>query len=309
MELRHLRYFAAVADELHFGRAAGRLAISQPPLSLAIRQLEDELGAKLFERDSKRVALTPAGEAFLDDVRHLLAQSGEAAEHARRVAGGSTGRLRVGFSGSMLYRGLPQAVAAYRSAWPGVVLTLVELNSAEQIDALAHDRLEAGFVHVPGLQQLRLDVALVHSTLPPEGIASELIVEEPFVACLPEGHALARSSRLDLRELAADPFVLFARSASPLYYEQVIALCIAAGFRPQVQFEARHWLSVVALVAEGMGVAVVPAAIGASGMHGVRFATLKPSRIQSTSWCVWNPRRRSPARQAFVELWRAAKRG
>lgn len=294
MELRHLRYFAAVADELHFGRAAGRLAISQPPLSLAIRQLEDELGAKLFERDNKRVALTPAGEAFLDDVRHLLAQSGEAAEHARRVAGGSTGRLRVGFSGSMLYRGLPQAVAAYRSAWPGVVLTLVELNSAEQIDALAHDRLEAGFVHVPQV---------------PDGLDGLLVADEPFVACLPEGHALARSSRLDLRELAADPFVLFARSASPLYYEQVIALCIAAGFRPQVQFEARHWLSVVALVAEGMGVAVVPAAIGASGMHGVRFATLRPSRIQSTSWCVWNPRRRSPARQAFVELWRAAKRG
>lgn len=294
MELRHLRYFAAVADELHFGRAAGRLAISQPPLSLAIRQLEDELGAKLFERDNKRVALTPAGEAFLDDVRHLLAQSGEAAEHARRVAGGSTGRLRVGFSGSMLYRGLPEAVAAYRSAWPGVVLTLVELNSAEQIDALAHDRLEAGFVHVPQV---------------PDGLDGLLVADEPFVACLPEGHALARSSRLDLRELAADPFVLFARSASPLYYEQVIALCIAAGFRPQVQFEARHWLSVVALVAEGMGVAVVPAAIGASGMHGVRFATLRPSRIQSTSWCVWNPRRRSPARQAFVELWRAAKRG
>lgn len=294
MELRHLRYFAAVADELHFGRAAGRLAISQPPLSLAIRQLEDELGAKLFERDSKRVALTPAGEAFLDDVRHLLAQSGEAAEHARRVAGGSTGRLRVGFSGSMLYRGLPQAVAAYRSAWPGVVLTLVELNSAEQIDALAHDRLEAGFVHVPQV---------------PDGLDGLLVADEPFVACLPEGHALARSSRLDLRELAAEPFVLFARSASPLYYEQVIALCIAAGFRPQVQFEARHWLSVVALVAEGMGVAVVPAAIGASGMHGVRFAALKPSRIQSTSWCVWNPRRRSPARQAFVELWRAARRG
>lgn len=190
MELRHLRYFAAVADELHFGRAAGRLAISQPPLSLAIRQLEDELGAKLFERDSKRVALTPAGEAFLDDVRHLLAQSGEAAEHARRVAGGSTGRLRVGFSGSMLYRGLPQAVAAYRSAWPGVVLTLVELNSAEQIDALAHDRLEAGFVHVPQV---------------PDGLDGLLVADEPFVACLPEGHALARSSRLDLRELAADP--------------------------------------------------------------------------------------------------------
>ncbi len=291
MELRHLRYFAAVAEELHFGRAARRLSISQPPLSLAIRQLEEELGAKLFERDSKHVALTAAGESFREDVRHLLAGVGEAGELARRVASGSSGRLRIGFSGSMLYRGLPERVSAYRKAFPRVMLTLAELNSAEQVEALMRDRLELGFVHMPHI---------------PEGLNGRLVTEEAFVACLPAAHRCAGRRLLDLRVLADDPFVLFARSASPLYYERVIALCVASGFRPQVQFEARHWLSVVGLVAKRMGVAVVPKAIRASGMAGVRFVALKPSPILSSSWCVWNPRRKSPPREQFLKLWSRA---
>ena len=289
MDLRRLRYFVAVAEELHFGRAARRLSISQPPLSLSIRQLEEQLGAKLLERDSKRVALTPAGEAFLQDARHLLAEFGEAKELALRVASGSTGRLRVGFSGSMLYRGLPEAVKAYRSAFAQVELTLVELNSSEQIESLARDRLELGFVNGPRI---------------PDGLDGLRVAEEPFVACLPVGHRCAGSARLDLRALADDPFVLFARSASPLYYEHVIALCIASGFRPRVQFEARHWLSVAGLVAKRMGVAVVPEAISASGMRGVKFVPLKPSRILSTCWCVWNPRRVLPVRERFLEMWK-----
>ncbi len=289
MDLRHLRCFVAVAEELHFGRAARRLSISQPPLSLSIRQLEDQLGAKLLERDSKHVALTPAGAAFLEDARHLLGEFAAATEQARRVASGSTGRLRVGFSGSMLYRGLPELVKAYRRAFQQVVLTLVELNSSEQIEALSRDRLEVGFVHVPQI---------------PDGLAGQLVTEEPFIACLPERHRHAGSRRLDPRALAEEPFVLFARSASPLYYERVIALCIAAGFRPRIQFEARHWLSVVGLVAKGMGVALVPEALRSSGMRGVRFVPLTPTQIHSTSWCIWNPQRKAPPRERFIEMWK-----
>ena len=293
MELRHLRCFVAVAEDLHFGRAARRLSISQPPLSLSIQQLEDQLGVRLLERDSKHVALTPAGAVFLEEVRHLLDKFGDATDLARSVASGSTGRLRIGFSGSMLYRGLPELVKVYRSAYPKVVLTLVELNSAEQIEALSRDRLEVGFVHAPQI---------------PDGLEGLLVTEEPFVACLPDRHRYVSDQRLGLRALADEPFVLFARSASPLYYERVIALCIANGFRPRVLFEARHWLSVVGLVAMRMGVAVVPKAIEASGIHGVRFVPLKPSRIRSTSWCVWNPHRRSPAREQFLEIWKNAAR-
>jgi DNA-binding transcriptional LysR family regulator len=289
MDLRRLRYFVAVAEELHFGRAARRLSISQPPLSLSIQQLEEQLGAKLLERDSKRVALTPAGEAYLESARHLLVEFGEAREMARRVASGSSGRLRVGFSGSMLYRGLSEVVKAYRSAYAQVELTLVELNSSEQMEALARDRLELGFVNAPRI---------------PDGLDGLRVAEEPFVACLPQGHRCVSGAALDLAALADEPFVLFARAASPLYYEHIIGLCVAAGFRPQVQFEARHWLSVVALVARRLGVAVVPEAIRASGMRGVRFVALKPSRILSTCWCVWNPRRVLPVREQFVRNWK-----
>jgi DNA-binding transcriptional LysR family regulator len=293
MELRHLRYFVAVAEELHFGRAASRLSISQPPLSMSMRQLEEELGAKLLERDSKHVALTPAGAVFLEDVRRLLGQLGDATDLARRVASGATGRLRIGLTASMLYRGLPDLVKAYRSAYPKVVLTLVELNSAEQIEALSDDRIELGFVNVPQV---------------PDGLEGLLVADEPFVACLPVGHRHAGSRRLDLGALADEPFVLFARSASPLYYERIIALCITAGFRPRVLFEARHWLSVAALVAKRMGVAVVPQAIRASGMHGTRFVPLRPSTILSSSWCVWNPAVKSPPRARFIEIYKSAFR-
>lgn len=148
MELRHLRYFSALADELHFGRAAQRLAISQPPLSVAIRQLEDAVGARLFERNSKEVRLTPAGLALRESARRLLRQVDEMALQARDIAAGTSGRLRVGFVGSMLYRGLPQALRAFQTSHPRVRVSLSEMNSAEQVMELLHDRLDLGFVHV-----------------------------------------------------------------------------------------------------------------------------------------------------------------
>jgi DNA-binding transcriptional LysR family regulator len=285
MELRHLRYFVATAEELHFGRAARRLAISQPPLSLAIRQLEDELGVRLLERDSKRVALTAAGEAFLADARALLAEAAKARELARRVAAGQRGRLRVGFVGSMLYRGLPEHVRAFRAAAPDVALTLSELNSAEQLDAVAQGRLDVGLVHAPQA---------------PRGLSAVAIAEEPFFACLPERHRLARSRPLTLAALADEPFVLFARDASPAYYDSVIGVCAAAGFVPRVELQVRHWLTVVALVAKRMGVALVPEAIRTSGMKGVAFLPLAANPVRSSSWIVWDPGRPSPARDAFV---------
>lgn len=292
MELRHLRYFVATAEELHFGRAARRLSISQPPLSIAIRQLEEETGVRLLERDNKRVALTPAGEAFLAEARYLLGEAAKAQELARRVASGKRGRLRVGFVGSMLYRGLPEYVSAFRTAAPDVVLSLVELNSAEQIDAVAHGRIDIGFVHAPEA---------------PRELRGIPIAAEPFVACLPEDHRLARSRRLRLAALAAEAFVLFARDASPAYYDSVIAVCAAAGFVPRVEFQVRHWLTVVALVARRMGVSLVPEPIQASGMRGVAFLRLQANPVLSTSWLIWNPTRASSVRDAFLDQVRSAK--
>ena len=222
MELRHLRYFSVLAEELHFGRAARRLSISQPPLSVAIRQLEDTVGARLFERNSKEVRLTPAGEALRISARRVLLQAEEAAVEARDVALGSAGRQRIGFVGAKLYRGLPQALRAFQAKHPAVRITLSEVNSGVQISELLNDRLDLGFAHTR-----RVPLELQH----------RLLLSEPFVACLPAGHALARKRVLAPADLRAQPFVLFSREVSPDYHERILSICADAGFLPEVRHE------------------------------------------------------------------------
>lgn len=274
MELRHLRYFLALADELHFGRAAQRLAISQPPLSVAIRQLEDRVGTRLLERSSKAVRLTPAGAAFREAARRLVAQAEEAASEARAVAAGSAGRLRIGFVGAMLYRGLPQALHRFQAAHPAVRIQLAELNSAEQIGELLHDRLDLGFVHTSKI---------------PADLEQQLLLVEPFVCCVPAGHPLARRKQLRPGDLRAQPFVLFARSVSPDYHERVLSICVQAGFLPEIRHEVRHWLAVVSMVSQGLGVALVPQAMQRSALKGAVFRPLDGVTAQSEAYGVWRP--------------------
>lgn len=291
MEFRHLRYFLAVAEELHFGRAARRLAISQPPLSLNIRQLEESLGVRLFHRNSKEVRLTPAGRAFVPEARALLQQAAEAGRHAREAAEGRVGRVRVGLVSSMLYRGLPRIVRDFRARHPGLQVVLRELSSQDQVVELAHGQLDVGFVHT--------------QRVPPE-LSRQLFATEPFLGCLPQGHALARSRRLALHKLEGEPFVMFSRTASPDYYERVLAICSEAGFYPDVQHEARHWLSVVSLVAQGVGVSLVPAALRGSALPGAVFLPVEPSDARSEVFCVWRSADDQAGVQAFVEAVRAA---
>ncbi|MGK6309817.1 LysR family transcriptional regulator [Variovorax sp. DT-64] len=287
MELRHLRYFIVLAEELHFGRAARRLAISQPPLSVAIRQLEDSVGARLFERNSKEVRLTPAGQALQSSAARVLRQVEEAANEARDVSLGLVGRLRIGFVGSMLYRGLPQALAQFRASHPAVRVTLAELNSGEQVNELIQDRLDVGFVH--------------NSRLPPE-LRHVLLMSEPFVACLPAGHRLARRRTVALASLSNEPFVLFSRSASPDYHARILAICASGGFRPEVQHEVRHWLSVVSLVSQDMGVALVPSAMQFAALRGAVFRPLEEQVARSEAYCVWRDGAADIVVQNFVAM-------
>lgn len=279
MELRHLRYFTVLAEELHFGRAARRLAISQPPLSVAIRQLEETIGVQLFERSNKAVRLTPAGQALQTSALGLLRATEEAATEARQVAEGSAGRLRIGFVGSMLYRGLPQALARFRAAHPAVQVKLTELNSAEQMAELLHDRLDIGFAHTQRV---------------PAELACRLLVSEPFVACLPSGHALARKRVVAADQLKDEPFVLFSRSASPDYHARILSVCADAGFYPEVRLEVRHWLAVVSLVSQGMGVALVPDAMRRCALPGAVYVSLRGSSKQSEAYGVWNIQSNNP---------------
>jgi DNA-binding transcriptional LysR family regulator len=287
MEFRHLRYFLALADELHYGRAAQRLSITQPPLSLNIQQLESSVGARLFDRDSKGVRLTAAGVAFREAAQVLLAKADEAQLLARDIEAGSVGRLRVGFVGSVLFRGLPQWLERYQASHPRIDVALSELNSQEQIDALMRDELDLGFVHT--------------QRVPPE-LQTGLVRADKFLCCVNASHALAQRRKVSLLQLRDEPFVLFSRQASPDYYTRIIEMCSALGFYPRVRHEVRHWLSVVSLVSQGMGVSVVPAPLERSGMAGAVFRPLVESTMPSEVYCAWKAASDHPAREQFLRL-------
>lgn len=272
MELRHLRYFVVLADELHFGRAAKRLNISQPPLTVNIKQLEASLGVELFERSSRGVRLTPAGEAFRKSALQILAQVSVASQQALEVATGVTARVRLGFVGSMLFRGLPERLEKFQRLYPNVQVQLTEINSSQQLDALTKGVIDLGFVHTDRVAS---------------GLEHALYMSEPFVLCLPVRHPASSASDVKPELLKATPLVLFSRGASPDYYERVITLCAMLGWNPLVRHEVRHWLSVVALVRKGMGAALVPRALMDSGVHDVIFKNLPDSHICSDVYVVW----------------------
>jgi DNA-binding transcriptional LysR family regulator len=276
MEFRHLRYFLVLAEELHFGRAAKRLSISQPPLSVNIRQLEASLGVLLFERSTKGVKLTPAGFSFRDSAVRLLTDAHEAEESVRNVARGVEGRIRVGFVGAMLFRGMPEWLGDYQKRHPKTEVVLRELNSVEQVDALVRGELDLGFVHT--------------ERIPPE-LSKTLYLSEPFVCCLPATHPAARRQAVQLHTLSEEPFVMFSKGASPDYYERVLALCAEQGFKPRIRHEVRHWLSAVSLVSKSTGIAVVPHALSRARIAGVKFLPLHASGVRSEVFCLWNPRR------------------
>ena len=293
MELRHLRYFLTLADELHFGRAAQRLAISQPPLSVAVQQLEAEVGAPLFMRNSRGVQLTAAGQALVPAAQAAIDGAAQALHAARDAASGQVGRLSVGFAGTMLYRGLPQMLRRFQAEHARLQLTLRELSSSEQLVELQHARLDAGFAHV------------AHA---PAGLAAQLVSSQPFVACVPAVHALARKRTLPLDALAPEPLALVSRSVSPDYHARIVAACQAAGFTPQPLHEMQHWLSVVSLVSQGLAVALVPAALQQAQLAGAAFVPVKDPHGTLPRYetrCLWNPARDLPALGLFLTAVRA----
>ena len=280
MDARRLRYFVVLADERHFGRAAQKLSLSQPPLSYAIRQLESDLGAKLFLRNSRNVRLTPAGVALQREAQALLRRMEETEQLVKAVAEGRNGQIRIGFGGSMVYRGLPVIVDEFRLQLPAVDLSLREMASADQVEALHRDEIDLGFVH---------------GRATPAGLDGFCYHAEPFVACLPATHRHAKAKRVRLSQLNGDEFVLFSRKRSPDYYKSIIGTCLTAGFVPKVRHEVAHWLSVVSCVANGLGVALVPRTLANSRLAGAVFIDVAEDTIMSETWCVWKPNNLSNA--------------
>lgn len=270
---RQLRYFTVLAEELHFGRAARRLNISQPPLSTGLRQLEDDLGVKLLERSSRRVSLTRAGEAFAARAAALLGQLAEAELLTRKIAASPGGVVRVGMVPSMIYRGLPDMLHAFADRHAGFTVEMREMNSAAQIAAVFESKIDIGFIH--GLPL-------------PEGMDSLLIIDEPFVCCLPAAHPLARAKHVPLASLALEPLIIFARPLAPHYHDHIVSLLRGAGFEPRIVHEVGHWLTVVALVAHELGVALVPRSLSHAGIAGTVFLPLDRSTALHEARAIWS---------------------
>ena len=286
MELRHLRYFVTVAEELHFGRAARRLHLSQPPLSMQIKSLEQEIGTPLLLRTQRRVELTPAGAAFLREARDILQRVGSATEAARRAARGETGELVVGFVSIADYNVLPLALREVRLRSPGIRLTLREATTDVQLRELVEERIDVGFVLAPvGDERLQ--------ALP--------LLRERLVAALPERHPAARGSgRISLRRLADSPFILFPRHMAPRLHDNVVEFCAAAGFSPKVEQEAVQMQTIISLVSAGLGIALIPESLRHLGRTGVAYRPLRERSPLTEIVLAWRARDTRPALQRLV---------
>ncbi len=266
MELRHLRYFIAVAEEGHITRAAERLGMQQPPLSQQIRALERELDVQLLRRKPRGVELTEAGRALLADARATLAHIDHAFATTRRTARGEQGRIAVGFTSSAPFHPfVPRVIRAFRDSFPLIALTLDESGTTELIEDLRHERIDAAFI--------RTQVA------DPMGVTINPLLEEAMLAALPSTHALAAGGMADgpalpLAALAAETFIVYRRRSGPGLYDAIFAACHAAGFSPLVGQEAPRIVSTLNLVAAGLGIAIVPASLQRMQMDGVVYRRL-----------------------------------
>jgi len=275
-DTRQLRYFVAVAERLHFGRAAAALHISQPPLSRAIRGLEEQLGARLLARSRRKVELTAEGARLYEEAKRVLDQLERAAREVGAMAAGESGRLRLGFVSLADYGVLPGLLKAFKAARPGVALALREMLSPEQATALAAGELDFGLLLPP----------VAH---PISGELEHLVMQsERFVAALPARHPAARRrGRLALRELSGEAFVMVPRDIAPGLYDIVAGLAARAGFSIQVAQEAIQMQTVVSLVSSGLGVAIVPASIANLGRRGVIYREIADAHPRLDLWLAW----------------------
>ena len=286
IEFRHLRYFLAVAETLHFSKAAAQLGMAQPPLSQQIRSLERIIGYPLFERTTRGVRLTKVGEYFRERARNTVIRMRDDLEMARRLGSGQEGVLTVGFSGSVMLTTLPKAIERYRRLYPKVELRLRELVTAEQMPSLLDGTLDLGFLR---------------DGEPQDGLSIESILRERFIAVLPSGHKLASKFIIRPRDLRNESFVLFARRMGPLAFDRTLACCEAEGFRPNVVQEAPQWPTVVRLVAAGSGISLAPACVANFAMPGVVYKKVR-SRHWSSIDIGLKPNLDNPAVEAFLSI-------
>ncbi len=290
MELRHLRYFVTVAEELHFGRAAERLGIAQPPLSQQIKALEQQIGVLLLLRTKRHVELTAAGTVFAREARKVLAGADRAIHVAQGAARGEIGQLDVGFVSGAVYGKVPLIFRLMRTRYPEISLVLRDLTTEEQMDAIQTHRLDIGLIRPP---------VVMHQS---QSLVTRVISREPLVVVLPRTHRLAGRRKISLEALAEEPFLQVPRHVAPGFYDQFIRLCAEAGFFPQIVQEARTTQTIVSLVAVGMGVSVVPGSLRDLQRTGVVYRAMEGTAFTTELVAVWRRDDENPALHRFLEI-------
>jgi len=287
MELRHLRYFVTLAEELHFGRAAERLHIAQPPLSQQIRQLETELGFELFYRTKRKVGLSEAGEVFLVEVQQIFRQLEQAIILGRQVSRGEIGQLVIGFVSSAAYNILPDFLLQFRNKNPSINLELHELTTDEQLRRLKSGRIDVGFVRLP-VDENTYD--------------SKIIFQESLAIALPSNHSLANQDKVSLQSLMEESFILFPRFLAPGLYDAIVSFCQQVGFSPRVTQEAIQMQTIVSLVAADMGVAIVPESLQNLRRTGVVYKYFVEETPQVSIAMIWRKNDFSVILNKFVRV-------
>jgi DNA-binding transcriptional LysR family regulator len=288
MELRHLRYFTAIVQWKGYREASRHLHIAQPSISESVADLEQELGLKLFSRVGRTVQLTPEGEVFYTEAVRTLAQAESAINTAKRAAKGEIGKLSIGFLGSPTFVFLPELVRSYKALYPGVKLTLHELNPQRQEDALDKGLIDIGFTRTLAAERSKT-------------LLSRCLYRDPMLAVLPASRKVP-TKRVRIADLANERFVLYYREGGPGLYDTVVGMCNDAGFSPRVEYEPDRWQTVLSLIEAEEGVSIIPASGMKLWSNGVRFYRLQPDDVRVELVAAWKKERPSVVLRSFLDL-------
>lgn len=287
IELRHLTYFLAVAEELHFRKAAEKLFISQPGLSRQIKQMEDILDTQLFERDKKKVSLTPAGHFLKEEVKFIFNHLEKVERQLKLIGEGNSGELRIGFLGSAMQEVIPNLLLRIKDTYPKVKTSLEELSNFAQIDAVLNDQLDMAFIRVSRV---------------PNTLHMKTVFQDTFSLVLPERYPMLTREFEGMHQFSDDDFILFSQAYSPLYYDTIMSICQDAGFTPKISHKSVHAHTIFKLVENQMGIAIVPTALQNGFQMRVKFIELKQIPQRAELSVIWKKEHTNPVLKNCMEL-------
>ncbi|WP_041633047.1 LysR family transcriptional regulator [Maribacter sp. HTCC2170] len=287
LELRHFNYFLAVAEELHFRKAAEKLFISQPGLSRQIKQMEEILDTNLFVRNKKKVSLTPAGEYLKSELEFILNHLEVTKKQLKLIGEGSLGEIRIGFLGSAMQNVIPDLLVELKKNFDGIQTNLEELSNSAQVNAVLKDKLDVGFVRLARV---------------PKGLELQPVFKDTFSVVLPKNHLLTNKSFKGIHQLSDESFILFSQDYSPLYYDTVMSICEDAGFTPKISHKSVHAQTIFKLVENKMGIAIVPTSLQYGFQLDVKFIELKRIPQWAVLSVIWKTDNRNPALQHCIDL-------